>query len=1087
MAGEHKATVEKPSEPAVAPLRSSRHRIFAVFAATASGGALDVAASAIAAPPLWAAALLLIGAVAVSLIAEGFVARWRESGMQQPVERLFSAVRDQWIAEANQQHIIDHRRLTLRLRRAEQSPTLFTRRLLVDGADLADVWLGKNRRSARWLVLLGDKGAGKSELLIAMMVDLLRDRKPVDQIPVLIPIASWTATATDDLVSSQDGVLVDLYTWLEQWLISSYAFLAEHTKDGPTLAKALLDLDKIAFVFDGFDELPAHARREALRLLVNDGHRRRRILLTSRTAEYEQAAGRPLVANPDAMVRPLIPFPGIGIQVAPLEQGQVVDYLYRGAADPTRWGPLAERLDRDAAVQSVFDTPLMTMLVDTLYNRDEDGQAPRADVPPIGQLAAMEPARMRQLLFGEFLPARYGNAVSAANARRWLHQLVLSAVIESQPAQPFVQDIAWWRLGSPRLPSGPARAAILAGGGVAAFLWTAVSAGLLNSWVFHDAATGVTDALRVGLAAVICYTSLLALTRSSHAAVVAALGAYIGGSISGVYELALVTGLAAGFSWRPVTLARGGTWRAVMLGVVAALAPLPVRLAERYGLLPLEPSLTEGFAAGFADGWVSGWDQDVNGALATAVVVTMTAALGMRFTPTARPISTSGRASNFRGWHWLARRIPITVGSLAGTLVFLVNSTADAARPQLSHAYLLAPAEGLAVGLVVWVAAMVITARTPSAAQASWRPWAAAAAVGLAMAVLSGMGNTAKGDVHDGWARGLADGVTAALVVWSVLKYEDGRWKAAAVPGSPHRPWTPMLALRILLPAFAAGAAVGALYGISAPTGPAAAYGAAVVAIVLSRPWWSVWRTDAAQAAAEKGPLPPFAVGLASLIVVGLIAGMGYGLIYGLLAGLASKVTADIAYRSYPSLGRRTSRAGIMGGVLLGATVAAAASVTGIDPRWLPLIGVSAALAASLAFGTQGVAKPNTVMSPRRLLARDRGVFLTSALIVAAAIGVAVGVRTSARGEAVATAVIAAFTTSSTYGLTAGLAVAAAQSRTVVYLSELTMLATRGLLPWRLMTFLDDAYNKGVLRQYGPVYRFRHQELAAHLSVEGTS
>jgi hypothetical protein len=187
-------------------------------------------------------------------------------------------------------------------------------------------------------------------------------------------------------------------------------------------------------------------------------------------------------------------------------------------------------------------------------------------------------------------------------------------------------------------------------------------------------------------------------------------------------------------------------------------------------------------------------------------------------------------------------------------------------------------------------------------------------------------------------------------------------------------------------------------------------------------------------------------VGLASLIVVGLIAGMGYGLISGLLSGLASKVSADIAYRSSPSLGRQTSGAGIMGGVLLGATVAAAASVTGINPRWLPLIGVSAALAASLAFGTQGVAKPNTVMSPRRLLARDRGVFLTSILIVAAA-----------------------------------------QSRTVFYLFELTILAMRGLLPWGLMTFLDDAYNKGVLRQYGPVYRLRHQELAAHLSTKSAS
>jgi len=36
-------------------------------------------------------------------------------------------------------------------------------------------------------------------------------------------------------------------------------------------------------------------------------------------------------------------------------------------------------------------------------------------------------------------------------------------------------------------------------------------------------------------------------------------------------------------------------------------------------------------------------------------------------------------------------------------------------------------------------------------------------------------------------------------------------------------------------------------------------------------------------------------------------------------------------------------------------------------------------------------------------------------------------------------------------------------------------------LPLRLMRFLEDAHRKGVLRQYGPVYRLRHQDLAPYL------
>jgi hypothetical protein len=39
-----------------------------------------------------------------------------------------------------------------------------------------------------------------------------------------------------------------------------------------------------------------------------------------------------------------------------------------------------------------------------------------------------------------------------------------------------------------------------------------------------------------------------------------------------------------------------------------------------------------------------------------------------------------------------------------------------------------------------------------------------------------------------------------------------------------------------------------------------------------------------------------------------------------------------------------------------------------------------------------------------------------------------------------------------------------------------------GRLPWRLMTFLDDAHQREVLRQAGAVYQFRHANLQDHLS-----
>ncbi|HEX6075438.1 MAG TPA: SEFIR domain-containing protein [Micromonosporaceae bacterium] len=44
-------------------------------------------------------------------------------------------------------------------------------------------------------------------------------------------------------------------------------------------------------------------------------------------------------------------------------------------------------------------------------------------------------------------------------------------------------------------------------------------------------------------------------------------------------------------------------------------------------------------------------------------------------------------------------------------------------------------------------------------------------------------------------------------------------------------------------------------------------------------------------------------------------------------------------------------------------------------------------------------------------------------------------------------------------------------------------LAMRRSLPWRLMRFLDDAHDRGVLRQEGPVYQFRHALIRDRLAV----
>ena len=45
-------------------------------------------------------------------------------------------------------------------------------------------------------------------------------------------------------------------------------------------------------------------------------------------------------------------------------------------------------------------------------------------------------------------------------------------------------------------------------------------------------------------------------------------------------------------------------------------------------------------------------------------------------------------------------------------------------------------------------------------------------------------------------------------------------------------------------------------------------------------------------------------------------------------------------------------------------------------------------------------------------------------------------------------------------------------------------LAMRRQAPLHLMGFLDDAYRRGILRQVGGVYQFRHAHVQAHLAED---
>ncbi|WP_160330190.1 NACHT domain-containing protein [Streptomyces roseifaciens] len=113
-----------------------------------------------------------------------------------------------------------------------------------------------------------------------------------------------------------------------------------------------------------------------------------------------------------------------------------------------------------------------------------------------------------------------------------------------------------------------------------------------------------------------------------------------------------------------------------------------------------------------------------------------------------------------------------------------------------------------------------------------------------------------------------------------------------------------------------------------------------------------------------------------------------------------------------------------------------------------------------------------TELTPRSILAGDRTTATLRAVGLSA--GVTLGILALTRTEAGVVSAIG-------FGLVAALS-GYGDSAWGFFTLTRCWLALTGRLPLRLMTFLEDAYDRGILRQYGPVYQFRHQRLQESLA-----
>ncbi len=227
--------------------------------------------------------------------------------------------------------------------------------------------------------------------------------------------------------------------------------------------------------------------------------------------------------------------------------------------------------------------------------------------------------------------------------------------------------------------------------------------------------------------------------------------------------------------------------------------------------------------------------------------------------------------------------------------------------------------------------------------------------------------------------------------------------------------------------------------------------------------------------------------------LAGVVAGIRLGVAFGTLAAVTfgtytatlgmGKILVEDGKPPKPSRGIsfRPPSAGVVGvGILIGiiiggATAAARGAVAGV------VTGVGVGVVTGFAGWSSSLkAAPldiSSAVSPPVVLARDRKAAIVAAALAGAGFGAAAGLLV---GEWAG--VVAGVVTGVAVGVVAGIYNSFTAAWPFYKIAQI-LLVLRGRLPWPLMSFLADAHRRGVLRQVGANYQFRHFELQHRLAT----
>lgn len=280
-------------------------------------------------------------------------------------------------------------------------------------------------RSGR-LVVLGEPGAGKTVLAVLLALGLLTVRKPGGPVPVLLAASSWDPVCEP----------------LDEWIVHTLA--TSHYSGRRDIPRRLLDRGLLLPILDGLDEIPESARRSAIRAINRALGGDRPIVVTCRSAEYEDVieGGAPVLRRAPV------------VEVDPVAVDDVIAYLGDiDWPDGTDWSAVFAHLrapgNANSAVTTALSTPLMVSLTRLVHQRSGGDPGDLLDPARFDCRHAVEDEVLGRVIEAAYAPERLpsGHPVEDGSpgwepdkARRWLTYLA------QYLHQHRERDLAWWRM-----------------------------------------------------------------------------------------------------------------------------------------------------------------------------------------------------------------------------------------------------------------------------------------------------------------------------------------------------------------------------------------------------------------------------------------------------------------------------------------------------------------------------------------------------------------------------------------------------------------------------------------------------------------